>query len=160
AGSVRTVFWSHNYGASQLFDIDVSTDGGVTWTPGQRSVLASSATAGSADVRMPSVVTTQALVRVSPAGTPGDGDVSDVPFTLAAPTVHVSFPVAGTVWTIGATSSIDWGTNIGPGRLGYAAAISYDSGTTWNAITLDIIPTSNVPHGSWVVHGPATTQAR
>ena len=159
AGSLRQIWWSHNYGASQLFDIDVSTDGGATWTPAAQNVPVSSATSGTADVRMPAVVTTQALVRVSPAGNPGDGDVSDVPFSLVAPTLVVTAPAAGAAWMINTSRTIRWITNVGPISGGYTGAVSYDGGTTWTVFPLSDISFNHFS-GTWFVHGPATTHAR
>jgi hypothetical protein len=161
AGSERIVSWSHDYGASALFDVDVSTDGGQTWIAGLQNVAANSATTGSREMPMPGIVTSQALVRVSPAGRPGDGDVSDVPFALVAPTLGVSVPAAGAVWTIGTSHNVEWGTNVGLFDFGYSEAVSYDSGATWHSISLSGITSAGAgPHGAWFVSGPATTHAR
>ena len=82
AGSRRTITWNHNYGAAQSFDIFFSPDLGGTWQTAATSVPAATATTGSFTVPMSPTVTTQALIRVSPSGSPGDGDVSNNPFTL------------------------------------------------------------------------------
>jgi hypothetical protein len=162
AGSRRPVTWTHSYGASQPFDIDVSTDGGATWTSVMQNVLPISATMGDTVVRMPGVVTTQALVRVSPAGSPGYGDVSDVPFTLVAPTLSMSQPGAGAVWTISTSHSVAWVTNVGIWNDGYTAAISYDGGTTWAGTALSNIHLGVATElmGTWLAQGPVTTHAR
>jgi hypothetical protein len=81
-GSVHPVRWTHQHGLSQLFDIDFSADGGASWSSFATGVPAATATSGTYSAAMPMTATTQALFRVSPAGVPGDGDTSDVPFTL------------------------------------------------------------------------------
>jgi hypothetical protein len=90
AGSTRTITWTHSLGAAQTFDVDFSPDNGSSWVPIASGVAAATATTGTLTTAIPSTVTTQALVRVSPAGLPLNGDVSNVVFTVAAPTITVT----------------------------------------------------------------------
>ncbi len=114
AGATRSVTWTVDAPGLQNFDVDVSTDGGATWTPGPHNIPYSSPTTfGQASMRMPAILTSQALVRVSPAGRPGDGDVSDVPFSLVAPSVTVSNPLGNESWVIGSTHRIRFASNLG-----------------------------------------------
>ena len=84
AGSLRTIGWTHNYGASQTFDVAFSPDAGATWFLLAPNVLAIDATHGSFAWTVPPQPTTQGLIRVSPSGQFSDGDNSDVPFTIVA----------------------------------------------------------------------------
>jgi hypothetical protein len=88
-GSSHPITWTHNYGVAQTFDIDFSPDGGATWTPLALSVQASTATTGSYNWTVAGNTTTQALMRVSPTGQPGDGDTSDVTFTIRLPRIAI-----------------------------------------------------------------------
>jgi len=158
AATREDIRWTHDYGPTQTFDVDVSTDGGSTWTSLVQSVPATSATDGTARVDLPGVVTAQAVLRVSPAGRPGDG--ATVPFSLAAPSLTFSFPTAGTTWVIGSTHSISWGGNVGTVNA-YTFSLSEDGGATWHTITGT--PHLGNPVSStliWTVQGPVTTHAR
>jgi hypothetical protein len=159
AGSRRTITWNHTLGLNQQFLVEASTDNGATWVAIGGSV-ATSATTGSLTTPMPSVITSQALIRVSPAGSPGDGDVSNVPFTLAPGTISVTAPNSGVSWPIGANRTITWSHNLGDLET-VRIEVSRDGGTTWELITASVVNTNN-GNGSftWAVTGPATTTAR
>ena len=156
AGSRRTVTWNHNYAADQIFNVDVSTNNGASWT----TVAAGQFPTSSVTIFMPMTLTTQALVRVSPLGSPADGDVSNVPFTLAVPTVTVTAPNTNVSWPIGANRNITWSHNLGD-LESVRLEVSRDGGTTWELITAGVVNTNNANGSfSWTVTGPATTTAR
>jgi hypothetical protein len=159
AGTRRAINWNHSLGAAATFDIAFSADNGATWTPLASGVPATTATAGSFPVVMPSTLTTTASIRVSPAGDPGTGDVSNVSFTLAAPTITVTAPNTNVNWPIGSNRNITWSHNLGTMER-VEIAISRDGGATWTTFA-SLLPTSNTS-GSflWPVEGPATTTAR
>jgi len=160
AGGSQLVTWTHDYGATQTFDIDTSTDGGATWVSAARGVPADTATLGRATVRLPAVLTTQALIRVSPAGRPDQGEVS-FRITLEAPKVTV-LPLAAA--QIGPVYSIDWSTNLGIATSGYRFYVSRDSGVTWQELPIvasDLfISLSGQMRANWRVTGPVTIHAR
>lgn len=160
AGSTRTVTWSHNLGVTGQVDIRFSSDGGASWTVLATGVPCTTATAGSYNVQMPSTPTVGALISVSPAGDPSLGDVSDVGFTLAAPSVTVTAPNTAVTWAIGSTQSIKWNHNVGTQdsvKLELARdGINYTE--TITASVLNSASTSGIY--SWVVTGPATTSAK
>jgi uncharacterized repeat protein (TIGR03803 family) len=161
AGTLRTVTWTHTLGLGQLVNIDVSTNNGATWSPVATNVPNTTPTSGSAVVRMPETVTTQALVRVSPVSFPvADGDVSNVPFTLVSPTVSVTMPNSNVLWTIGSNASIGWTHNLGTAES-VNLEISRDGGMTWTAIATNVLNSANgVGTFLWTVTGPATIEAR
>jgi hypothetical protein len=160
AGSIRTITWNHVLGAAQTFDIATSADNGVTWAPLASGVPAATATTGTFTGPMPATVTTQALVRVSPAGTPALGGVSAVPFTLATPALAVTSPNTKVTWAIGSTQNITWSHNLGIAES-VLIELSGDGGITWTTIIPSAPNTANTSGTfSWVVSGPATTAAR
>jgi uncharacterized repeat protein (TIGR03803 family)/VCBS repeat-containing protein len=161
AGTFRTVTWTHTLGLGQQVNIDVSTNNGATWSPGATNVPNTTATAGSAMVRMPDTVTTQALVRVSPVSFPlVDGDVSNVPFTFATPRVTVTMPNSNVLWTISSNQTITWTHNLGTAES-VNLEVSRDGGTTWTALATNVLNSANTT-GSfiWNVTGPVTAEAR
>jgi hypothetical protein len=159
AGSRRAVMWNHNYPMNQFFSVEVSTNNGSSWTSVATGMYATSATTGMATIFMPNVLATQALVRVSPLESPGDGDTSDVPFTLAVPAITVTAPNTNVNWPIGTTRAITWSHNLGE-LESVQIEVSRDSGATWSAVTS--VPNTAVTAGSfdWVVTGPVTNAAR
>jgi hypothetical protein len=91
AGSQHNITWTHNYTATQAFDIDFSGDGGATWSRMASSVPAATATTGSYSAVMPNIITAGALVRVTATGQPlaSDSDTSDSTFALIPPRIIV-----------------------------------------------------------------------
>jgi hypothetical protein len=109
---------------------------------------------------MPTVVTTQALVRVSPSDNAPDGDVSNVPFTLAAPTITVTSPNTNVNWAMGSIHNLTWTHNLGMAET-VQIELSRDGGTTWSVFAAAAANTANTSGAfSWTTTGPATTSAR
>ena len=160
AGSTRTVTWSHNLGVGGMVNIDFSPDNGVTWVPVAANVASAAATTGSYTGPMPTSVTTQGLIRVSPSAAPTLGDVSDVPFTLAAPTITVTTPNTGVTWATGSTQNIKWNHNLGTAGL-VKIELARD-GVNYIETIAATAPNTASTTGtfSWAVTGPATTTAR
>lgn len=159
AGSQRTVSWNHNLGVGGLVDIDFSPDSGTTWTRLASSVSSSAATTGSYTGAMPAIVTTQALMRVSPVGDVTLGDVSNVVFTLAVPKVTVTAPNTNVAWGIGTTQSIKWSHNLG--TLESVLVELARDGVNYSevvATTRNSAATSSTYN--WTVTGPATSTAK
>ena len=162
AGSRQQVTWTHSYGTPPLFDVDVSTDGGATWGTAAQNVSTSGSTYGATVIRLPGVVTTQALVRVSPAGRPQDGDVSDVPFKLVALSVSLGAP-GGQTCVIDSRCPVTVGHNLGSrvSSSDFSWSVSFDGGTTWRSASVNVTvnPGGNIG-ASWWTTGPVTTHAR
>jgi len=160
AGTLRTVTWTHTLGLGHLVNIDVSVDNGGSWSSVATNVPNTTANAGSASVRMPETVTTQALVRVTPVSFPAEGDVSNVPFTLTAPRVTVTMPNTNVLWTIGFNRTITWTHTLGNAER-VNLQVSRDGGLNWTALATNVAQATNTG-GSfvWTVTGPATTEAR
>jgi hypothetical protein len=161
-GSTRPVTWSHNLGVGGLVDVDFSADNGATWTRIASNVVSSAATTGTANLDIPNVVTTQARIRISPAGTSDMtlGDISDVAFTVAAPTLTVSAPNTNVAWTLASSRSITWSHNLG--TLESVQILLARDGVNFN----ETLSASVVNSGStsstftWVVTGPVSSTAK
>lgn len=160
AGSTRTVTWTHNLGMGGAVNIDFSPDNGATWAPLALGVPSSAATTGTYSVPMPATVTTQALIRVSPTVDPPSGDISDVPFTLATPTISVTAPNTNVLWAIGSAQSIKWSHNLGI-LESVKIELARDGVNYTELITPSAINSANTSGTfTWVVTGPATTTAK
>jgi hypothetical protein len=157
---MRTITWTHTLGTAQTFDVDFSGDNGVTWAVMATGVPAATSTTGTYTGAMPATVTSQALVRVSPAGLPINGDTSNVLFSLVAPVVTVTAPNTNVNWVIGAAKSVTWSHNLGTLEA-VQIEVSRDGGSTWSVITPSQQNSGNTSSTySWTVTGPATTSGR
>src|SRR5262249_54542467 len=117
-GSTQTITFTHNLGAGQSVNIDVSRNGPLgPWSPlTGRPGSTTSATAGSFDWIVTGPATTHARVRVSAAADPSVFDISDVDFTIAGPTITVTSPNgAGSIF-IGSQRQVTFTHNLGAGR--------------------------------------------
>ena len=157
AGSTRTITWSHNLGVGGTVNLDFSPDNGATWVAVASNVASTTATTGSYTGPMPTTVTSQGLIRVCPTVDLTLGDVSDVPFTLATPTVTVTAPNTSVTWAIGSAQSIKWNHNLGTGDS-VKIELARDGINYTETIASSVVNTTGT--FSWVVSGPATTTAR
>ena len=114
----------------------------MSWLPVASGVPATTATSGAYTGPMPATATTQALMRVSPAGNAADGDVSNVPFTLAPAAVTVTAPNTNVLWAVGSSQNINWTHNLGT-AASVGLEISRDGGATWAALAGPIPNTGN-----------------
>ena len=160
AGSTRTITWTHNLGTSQTVDLALSPDNGITWLPIAFGVPNATATTGSYTGPMPSVTTTQGLIRVSWSSDPWESDVSDVPITLATPAITVTAPNTNVSWVVGTTNNINWSHNLGTAES-VELDLSADGGTTWTPIAASAPDTANTSGTfKWLVTLPLTSKAR
>ena len=160
AGSTQSVTWNHSLGTSQTVNIDVSRDGGTTWTSVAANVANATATTGTFSWVVSGPATTQARIRVSASANPAISDTSNVNFTISSGTITVTAPNTAVTWTIGSTRSITWSHNLGTSQT-VNIDVSRDGGTTWSSVAANVAnATATTGTYSWVVSGPATTQAR
>jgi hypothetical protein len=159
-GSTRTITWTHDYGAAQVFDLDFSGDNGATWTRVASGVQATTATTGSYTGPMPTTVTTQGMMRVSPAGAATDGDVNNTPITIEAPRVTVTAPNTNVNWAIGSAHNVTWTHNLGLAES-TRIEVSADGGATWTLVANVALNTANASGTfNWTVAGSPTAAAR
>ncbi|XXF76276.1 DUF1929 domain-containing protein [Myxococcaceae bacterium GXIMD 01537] len=124
AGASTTLRWSST-GSISTVNLDYSTDLGTTW----RSIATGVPNSGSYSWTVPDVATTDALVRVSRAGTGSLSDVSDARFTIARETRSkvIAFGDVWKYWDSGTDPGAAWNTlsyadtswPSGAGELGY-----------------------------------------
>jgi hypothetical protein len=158
-GSTQTIAWTHDLGAGSTVALDVSRDGGVTWSTIAASVTNAGATSGSYAWVVNGPATTSARVRArSTSGSASD--VSDSNFTIAAAFITVTSPKNGLQWTIGNTYAITWNHNLGTASS-VRIEISRNGGNNWSLIN-GSVPSSGASTGTynWTVTGPTTTSAR
>lgn len=141
AGSTQLISWGHNLGAGSFVRLDLSVDGGSTWSPVASAVQNSSSSKGSFTWTVPPVVTTSARVRVSWNNGPVS-DQSNVDFAIVQPVLQLSGVGAGANWGYGTIRKLTWATNLGANDL-VDVELSLDGGATF-PITL----VSGVPAGT------------
>jgi hypothetical protein len=77
-GTTQTIAWSHNLGTGEAVRIDVSRNGGASWSPVVASVPNASLDTGSAHWTVAAPLTDQARVRIVWTRNPAVQDKSDV----------------------------------------------------------------------------------
>lgn len=113
AGSTQQITWSHNLGTAADTRLELSLDGGATWSLIHPGVKNSSSSAGFYNWTIPNALTSTARVRASWVSGPVS-DQSDVNFTIASPFIQLSAPVVSANWGYGTTRQQTWTTNLGP----------------------------------------------
>jgi uncharacterized repeat protein (TIGR03803 family) len=152
-GSVQKIRWTHNRGTGSTVRVEVSRDGGTTWTTIASSVTNGGATTGSYNWTVTSPVTGRARIRVQ--FTDGAAaDTSNTDFTIAAPFVRVTAPnLSSVVLNVGTNTSIKWTSNLGPLER-VKIELSKDGGATYTIVMVLSTPSDGaqsvlVP-SSWV----------
>jgi aqualysin 1 len=138
-GSTQRIKWSHNLGNNSHVRIDLSRDGGVTFTETLVDALKNSA--GSSGTFLWEVAGPHAaavVVRVSWLGG-AVSDVSDAPVAVAPATLTVTAPNGGEMWAVGTTKTIRWTSNIGT-LESVRIDMSIDGGMTFPIVVIDSTP--------------------
>ena len=139
--------------------MDVSRDGGATWTSVNPAFVTTSSTSGTVPWVVTGPVTSTARARVTWSGNPAVTSASPVNFSVID-RITVTAPNTAVSWTIGSTRSITWTHNLGTGTT-VNIDVSRNGGATWTPVAANVANSSATAGSySWVVTGPATTQAR
>jgi len=149
-GTARTISWSaSNLPAGTTFLVELSTDGGASWT-----TLASAATGGSLAWTAAGPATSAAVVRVSAnGGVPAIA--TSAAFTIGNPSVTVTSPAASVSLTIGVAQTITWTSNL----LSSATVkieLTRNGGNTFTTVASSAPNTGSF---AWTATGPSTTNA-
>jgi hypothetical protein len=139
-GSTQTVAWTHNLGSGAEMNLEVSVDGGSTWTTVAARVRNSTATAGSFAWTVQTPLTQTARIRVR-WNNGAVSDQSDVNFSIAPAFITLSMPTASTNWGYGTRQQQPWATNLGPGdrvEIGFSA----DGGASFPEVLGDSVVAS------------------
>ena len=113
-GARQLITWQHDVGSAEFMKIEVSRDGGVTFTEIAAAVQNSTATAGQYEWQVTGPATNTARVRVSWTADPSVADASDANFKIADPFIKVTGPKSGSNWGYGTSQQPKWTTNLGP----------------------------------------------
>jgi len=145
-GTTQTVTWT-SQGSVGNVNIDLSTDGGSTWT----NLVSNTANDGSQTVTVPNTPSSTCRIRVQePDGSPSD--TSNNNFTISAPvqpTITVISPNGGETWQTGTTQTVLWSSQGTVGNVNID--LSTDGGTNWTNLV------SNTPNdGSQTITVPNT----
>jgi hypothetical protein len=142
------VTWTAN-GTSGFFDVQYSTDGGVSF-----STVVSNITGNSYTWNVNNTPSTNVIVRVRDNQNICRKDVSNAANTIIAATPILTSPNGGEVWKVNSTQNITWTTN----TLYTNAYIEYstDNGTSWNIVSTNAPNTGSY---AWTVPNTVTTQA-
>ncbi len=93
--------------------------------------------------------------RLPPRSCLFDSQESNRPTLTPAPPIVVTFPNGGEDWRVGTRQNITWTSDNVTGLV--RIDVSWDGGSTWRNI---IAYTNNDGNQTWIVTGPATTEAR
>jgi len=153
-GSRQQVSWSSD-GVTGNVDIDISRDGGRTWSP----LFTDIANDGNESFTVDGAASTQARIRVKMHSRPDISAQSARNFTISTPQLTVTAPTASSRAVIGQRLTISWSgsvVRVGGGKVD--VQLSRDGGATWSTIIAD---TANDGLVSWsLVTAPATTRAK
>lgn len=146
-GSSQYIYWSSSNVSN--VKIEYSTDGS-TW-----SLITGSTSASTGYYYwngIPNTPSTTCKIRISDVNNSSVVDYSNTNFTISAPSLTITSPNGGEIWTAGTGRYIYWTGNTASGvKLFY----SVDSGAVWNVITNY---TSNSGSYYWsVANNPSST---
>jgi len=153
-GTTQNITWvSEGVPSTANLDVEVSRDGGSTW-----SFLMTTVNDGSEAWAVTGDPSTNALIRLTWTDRRTIFDQSDLAFTIATPTLIVTAPANGTRWRIGSRQTISWtGTVLQSGGGTVDILLSRDGGNTYKTIITD---TANDGSAAWLVTGPTTRKAK
>jgi hypothetical protein len=137
--SVQTITWTNNLGSSATVRVELSRDGGSTWSVLAASVQNSSATGGSFSWTVTTPTTTSARVRVTWLGNDRVTDSSNVNFTIAVPSITLTSPNGGNFWLSGSNATITWSSTL-PSTDNVKIELSTNGGATYSIVVAASTP--------------------
>ncbi|MDO8472684.1 MAG: S8 family serine peptidase, partial [Dehalococcoidia bacterium] len=149
----QTISWS-SFGVTGSVSIQLSRDGGTTWTTDIGSVPVAD---GMKKWTVTGPPTSRARVRVEAASGPALSGQSDSDFTITGPpppTISVTSPNGGETWVSGSTHTITWTSTSVTGNV--RVELSRNSGSAWSALGTVAVGTGKL---EWKTTGVATTHA-
>jgi hypothetical protein len=127
-GATKQIKWTSNLGPTSLVTIDLSRNGGTSWT----QISGPIPNTGAFHWAVSGPATTAARIRVNWANGPAT-DTSDGNFEIAAPFVTVTKPNGGEVWVRGTDQTLLWTSNLGSKEF-VKIELSTDGGVTWTSM--------------------------
>jgi hypothetical protein len=127
-GTTQAITWTNNLGTTATVKLEISRDGGSSWSEIAASVQNSSATGGSFNWTVTGPATTRARVRATWTQGAYATDTSNANFTIAAtPSITVNNPDS---WTAGRNGTVNWSSVVPtPGNI--KIELSIDGGATY-----------------------------
>jgi hypothetical protein len=158
-GNVQPITWTNNFGTGATVNIDLSRDGGGTWTRIASAVANSTASGGTFNWTATAPPTTTAKIRITWTTNTSIAATTDN-FTILSPTMAVTAPAGGTNWRVGSVQTISWTNNFGADAT-VNLDVSRNNGNTWSRIA-SAVSNSSASGGSfnWTVTSPTTSNAR
>jgi subtilisin-like proprotein convertase family protein len=156
-GSQQMIRWSHNLGPESTVRLDISRNGGTSWT-----LLNAAVPNNQSGVSYNWIVTGPPSTTVRFRATWNGGAASDTSplMTIAAPFVKVTAPNTAQNWGIGTLRRITWQHNLGAAAF-MRVEISRNNGTTWTVLAASVKNTATTTGlYDWETLGPATATAR
>ncbi len=158
ATTQQNITFTHNQGVGHVMNIDVSRDGGSTWSP-ITAFTTTSATTGTYSWKVTGPPTIQARVRVTSGANALVTDMSDVDFAIVNPVITVTAPNTAVSWRAGDSKNITFSHNMGIGQTALID-VSRDGGSTWSRLASFVTTSATSGSFAWIVTGPASNQAR
>ncbi len=121
------ITWTES-GTSNFYDIDYSTNGGVTWVSVATAINTSS---GSYTWTVPNRSSTNFKIRVLDNATPGIFDESDAVFTVIGP-LQLNYPNGGDSTVAGAIMPVNWSATNTSNT--YRIQYSTNGGANWSTV--------------------------
>jgi subtilisin family serine protease len=112
--STQQIKWTHNLGASSFVRLELSRDGGASFTETIAAAVKNSSTTGIYNWTVTGPNVNNAMIRVTWTSGPAS-DVSNVSFVIADPFITVAAPKStATNWGYDTLQRVSWTTNLGP----------------------------------------------
>jgi hypothetical protein len=158
-GSVQRVKWTTNLSKHDQIKVLLSTDGGATF-PVTLATVPGSATYANVTIPTLAAATSAARVRVVWADAPAGASASGMTpvFNIAAPFVTLTKPNGGETWTVGASATVTWVSNLGA-LESVRVELSRDGGASWSTVIV-ASTASDGSHGVVVNSAWVSTAAR
>lgn len=153
-GATRAVTWTSNLAPTGTVRIELSRNGGSSFT----TLASSVANTGSFTWTASGSTTTSAVVRVSANGAPAASGVSGR-FSLVTPTLSVTAPNTSVTWLVGSVHAITWTHNLGAGAP-FKLEVSRNGGSSWSTIATSVLGGATSGSYDWTVPSPRSDTSR
>ena len=150
-GQGQTITWA-SQNAGTTFKVELSSNGGSTWT-----TLSTTAVGSSYPLTVATPTSTNCRVRVTSNDYPAVSDTSNASFSINPRTIKVTYPNGGEVWYGGQSQAITWQSFGIPPESKVKIELSRDGGTTWTVLSA---ATPNDGTYPWKVAAPVSSTCK
>ncbi len=142
AGTTRTISWIDNQGIIPQIKIELSIDGGTTWS----IIHSNTNNNGSYRWTIPNSPSDFCRIKISDAADGDPVDISDASFKILSPKLTINSPNGGEIWDSGTSKNITWTTTGSVENV--KIEFSADDGILWQTIVANL---SNTGSFAWTV---------